>query len=121
MLVKGIGDGIFNDIRDFIYVEDPVYDEEASSAVNEQEYVTEEYTEYENETEHILTLEEVSPININIADAETLMLLPHVNQEIADKIIEFREHTEFSNEYELLLIDGLSQNEVSDMLDYITT
>ena len=121
MLVKGIGDGIFNDIRDFIYVEDPVYDEEASSAVNEQEYVTEEYTEYENETEHILTLEEVSPININIADAETLMLLPHVNQEIAEKIIEFREHTEFSNEYELLLIDGLSQNEVSDMLDYITT
>ena len=69
----------------------------------------------------ILTLEEVSPININIADAETLMLLPHVNQEIAEKIIEFREHTEFSNEYELLLIDGLSQNEVSDMLDYITT
>ncbi len=121
MLVKGIGKGIFDDIRNSIYVKDPVYNEETRSDVNEQEFVTEEYTEFENETEHIPTLEEVSPININTADAETLMLLPHIDEEMAEKIIEFREHTEFRNEYELLLIDGLSQKEVSDMLDHITT
>lgn len=112
MNVKGIGEGIFADIRDSIYVIDPVY-EKTESSVFEQET--------ETETEYIPILDELAPIDINTADMEILMLLPHVDEDIACRIIDFREHTSFSNGYELLLINGLSQNEVSDILPYITT
>lgn len=113
MNVNGIGEKIFSDIRDHIFVIDPVYDEE----VQENEDITdiEEVTEYEP------TLEELAPIDINTADIDTLMLLPHVDVDIANKIIDFREHTKFQNVYELLLIEGLSQNYVGDIVPYVTT
>lgn len=111
MNVKGIGEGIFNDIRDHIYVVDPVYDEP-------EEASPEEVQETE---EHAPTLEEVSPININTAERDVLLLLPHVDEDIADRIIDFRERTGgFKNEYELLLIDGLSRSDVGELMDYIT-
>ena len=112
MNVSDIGDGIFADIRDNIFVIDPVYDE----------FVQDETVrEDEEETEYMPTLEEIAPIDINTADIDTLMLLPHVDEDIAMKIIDFREHTQFRNVYELLLIEGLSQNMVSDIVPNVTT
>ena len=112
MKVNGIGEEIFADIRDHIFVIDPVYDEDVQEeSVQESEEVT-EYTP---------TLEELAPIDINTADIDTLMLLPHVDEDIANKIINFREHTQFRNVYELLLIEGLSQNNVGDIVPYVTT
>ena len=55
----------------------------------------------------------------DFATAEELMLLPHVDEEIAQRIIEFREKGGgFSNEYELLLIEGLSRSEASEIIKY---
>ena len=111
MNVKGIGPKIFDDIKDKIYVIDPVY--EIITATADREENTEQ-------TEHIPTLDELAPIDINTADAEILMLLPHVDEETAERIIDFRDKNGgFSNEYELLMIDGLTRNEVSDILQYI--
>lgn len=115
MNVKGIGEGIFSDIRDHIYVLYPVYDETHSDGEAETETVTEE----ETEPEYSPTLEDLAPIDINTAEAEILMLLPHVDEEIASRIIEFRNSAGFSHEYELLMIKGLSQQDVSEIIPYI--
>lgn len=115
MNVSGIGEGIFSEIRDHIYVIDPVYD------IIEEETAAAEINDNETSTEESLpTLEESAPININSADRDVLMLLPHIDEDIADRIIDFRERTGgFNSEYELLLIDGLSRNDVSEIIPYI--
>ena len=115
MNVKGIGESIFADIRDHIYVIDPIYDEQ------EEEPVIGDTPDVEQETEHVPTLEELAPININTAERDILTLLPHVDEEIADRIIDFRERAGgFRNEYELLLIDGLSRSDAAEIMEYIT-
>ena len=109
--VYGIGEKILENIRGNIYVNDPVYEEKTESVTEEQ---------HEAQTEHIPTLDEIAPIDINTADTEALMLLPHVDEETAERIIEFREKSGgFSSEYELLLIDGLTKQKVSDIMEYI--
>ena len=116
MNVSGIGQSIFSDICDFIYVVDPTYDVPDDEPAHE-----EPTTEIQEETEHIITLEEVSPININTADAELLMLLPHVDEETAANIISLREKLgRFSNTYEIMLADGITQPEAAEMQPYIT-
>ena len=119
MDVSGIGESTFTDIREHIYVVDPVY----TTAIQTEKPTNPdiEPTEEVEETEPPLTLEDVAPININTADAETLTLLPHVNEDTAEKIIELREKLErFSHTYELLYVDSLTQSEVADILGYVT-
>ena len=134
MNVHGIGEGIFYAVRDFIYVENSIYPE----IDNEQEDIPEydDEQEYDNEqegesevipeiteeipTEPPLTLEDVAPIDINSADIELLMLLPNVDEEIAAKIIELRDSIHgFSNTYELLYIEELTQDDVAEILEYV--
>ena len=60
-------------------------------------------------------------VDINTAGAEELMLLPHVDREIAEHIIRLRgELNGFGNTYELLLIDELTQKEVAEILEFVT-
>ena len=118
MNVSGIGEVTFENIREHVYVIDPVY----TTAVT-TEKPTEPHTEAaaEAETEPPLTLEDAAPININTADAETLMLLPHVNEDTAEEIVELREKLgHFSHPYELLYAESLTQPEVADILEYVT-
>jgi competence ComEA-like helix-hairpin-helix protein len=135
MNVHGIGEGIFYAVRDYIYVENPIYPE----TEYEQEYTPEydDEQEYDNEqegesevipeqvtaeilTEPSLTLEEAAPIDINSADIELLMLLPHVDDYIASKIIELRDSIHgFSHPYELLYVEGLSQDKVAEIIEYV--
>lgn len=132
MNVHGIGEGIFNSVRDYIYVENPIYPEpeieqedypvENEESEDEQEYVEDIPQEESAEilTEPPLTLGDVAPIDINSADIELLMLLPHVDEEIAGKIIELRDSIHgFSNTYELLYVDELSQEKVAEILEYV--
>ena len=73
------------------------------------------------ETTHTLTLEEAAPININTADTAELTLLPHVDAEIAEKIIELREKIGgYKNSYELLYIDELTQKQVAEIVKFVT-
>lgn len=112
MDVPGIGVGIFNNIMGHIYVENPVYPTETAQI--EPEY------EEENEVENIITLEDVMPIELNSADAELLMLLPYVDEEIAGEIIELRVSIgEFSHPYELLYVNGLTQQQVAEIVEYV--
>lgn len=116
MLVSGIGEGIFNRICNNIYVDNPVYTE-PPEPISEPETTA----ETETQTEYQRTLEEAAPININTADAEELMLLPYVTKEIAYKIIELRERIHgFSHVYELLYVEELEQNQVAEIIEFVT-
>ena len=119
MNVSGIGEATFADIREHVYVVDPIY----TTAVQTEKPTKPETepTEEVEETEPPLTLEDVAPININTADAELLVLLPHVDEDTAEEIIELRDRLgHFSNTYELLYVESLTQSEVADILEYVT-
>lgn len=117
MNVYGIGEAIFGHISGYIYVENPVYDIEEKSTEN----ITEPETFQETETEPEITLEDVAPININTAGIELLVLLPHVNEQIAQDIITLREQLHgFSDVYELLYIENLDQKQVAEMEEFVT-
>lgn len=53
-------------------------------------------------------------ININAADAETLMLLDGVGEKLAARIVAYREeHGAFSSVEELLNVDGLGEGKLN--------
>ncbi len=145
MLVKGIGEGKFNNIKDHIFVENPVYEttaateartasptkhkephtdsppEEIPPVVTDAPATEIAATEFSTQPSSGMTLEEAVPIDINTASREELMLLPHVTEEVADGIIQLRGRLHgFSNVYELLYVDGLKQNEVAEIIKFVT-
>ncbi len=131
MKVHGIGEKIFAGVRDFIYVDDPIYpvDDPVDEPAEEIEDIPYEEPQYdepqfeeetEPETEPELTLEDVAPIELNSADIELLMLLPYVDELIAEKIIELREGIHgFSHPYELLYVEELSREQVAEIIQYV--
>lgn len=126
MLVNGIGESIFSEIRENIYVDNPVYDTEMVSEPEQYIEPADEFPEEEEvpeeETENAgLTLEEAAPINLNTADVEMLMLLPYITEEYALKIIELRELIGgFSHPYEIYYIEVLEQQQVNEIVQYVT-
>lgn len=124
MNVSGIGKTTFWNICDYIYVENPVYEtediiEEIPEEITEPEIQPETFIE--TETEPLVTLEDIAPININTADIELLMFLPYVDEQIAQDIITLREQIHgFSHVYELLYVEKLAQNQVAEIVKFVT-
>ncbi|MCM1133334.1 MAG: helix-hairpin-helix domain-containing protein [Ruminococcus flavefaciens] len=102
-------------------MENPVYyqpPEEISIPDEPEPPVIEEITA--EETTAFLTLEDCVPVNLNEADIELLVLLPYVDEEIALEIIELRNNINgFSNVYELLYVDSLSDEQVREIIEYV--
>jgi competence protein ComEA len=70
---------------------------------------------------HELTLEDIAPIDLNKATKEELMLLPDVNEKTAEAILSLREGIHgFSNVYELLYVDELTQKQVAELIEFVT-
>lgn len=116
MKVSGIGESKFVAVRDYIYVIDPVYDEDVPGTA----YEPKEEPQVQEETVHIPTLEEIAPIDLNTASKEELMLLPYVDETIAERIISFREQAGgFSHPYELLYIEGLNRDKTALIVGYV--
>lgn len=129
MCVSGIGEAKFSQIKDYIFVENPVYPQPETEPATEPEIAPDDIIEDISDEEfiepteeaHELTLEEIAPININTAEIDELMLLPYVDEEIAERIIALRyEITVFHNVYEILLVEGLSKSQCSEIIEYIT-
>ncbi|MDE5556897.1 MAG: helix-hairpin-helix domain-containing protein [Ruminococcus sp.] len=120
MNVYGIGEAKFENIRDYIYVQNPVYYvEEVPEEIPEPETEPEFFQEEEPPTE--ITLADIAPININTASIEELILLPNVNEQIAQDIITLRESIGgFSHVYELLYIEKLEQKQVAELEEFVT-
>lgn len=121
MKVKGIGEVTFSEISEFIYVDSPSYDEpETTSSQPETTESLSEEASVTQTTEHVPTLEECAPINLNTAVVEELILLPHIDEENALRIIDIRERIGgYSHIYEILLIDTITQAQANEILPYI--
>lgn len=150
MNVDGIGEKIFLKIHDSIYVKNPVYvttfkNTSTTTKIAATTVTTADVTSIltsavitetslppptesisavtETTTEEITVspLEEAAPININTADIETLCLLPHVDEKIAEKIIELKNKINvFSHPYELLYVEELTRKQVAEIIEYVT-
>lgn len=120
MNVYGIGSAKFENIRSYIYVQNPVYyTEEVQEEIPVSETEPEIIPEEESPTE--ITLADIAPININTASIEELILLPNVNEQIAQDIITLREQLHgFSHIYELLYVEKLEQKDIAEMEKFVT-
>lgn len=124
--VSGIGEKKLAGIYDFIFVENETYD-----IPDDTSEVFEEYEEQPEESEETIgtefieeTTEETSEniiVNLNTAEKDDLMKLPYVDEQIADDIIELRETIEyFSHPYELLMVESLNQEQVAEIIKFVT-
>lgn len=60
------------------------------------------------------------PIDINLANAEELMLIDGVGSVTAEKIISYRNmHGYYSNYTQLLNVDGIGEKKLDNLMDYI--
>lgn len=61
-------------------------------------------------------------ININMAGAEQLQLLPRIGPALADRIIEFREaNGPFASVDELVAVKGIGESSLANLKPYVTT
>lgn len=123
--VSGIGDKLFQKICADIYVDDPVYPEENDAPEDIpddpwEEPSPEELPEESEPAEPERRLEDCIPIELNTADAETLMLLPYVDSDTAEHIIRTREQIGgFSHVFELLICGDLTEEQLEEILQYV--
>ncbi|MBO5324426.1 MAG: helix-hairpin-helix domain-containing protein [Oscillospiraceae bacterium] len=61
-------------------------------------------------------------VNINTADAALLQTLPGIHEELANRIILYRQaHGSFATVGDLVQVEGIGTELLRDILDYITT
>ncbi|HAP79203.1 MAG TPA: hypothetical protein DCQ78_03355 [Ruminococcus sp.] len=138
--VSGIGEKKLEKIYDFIFVENESYDEPDnfdSEIFNEPEIYDDndynnheqsEETDFSDEQNSVpktepteITTEEFILINLNTALKEDFMKLPYVDENIADDIIELRNMIQyFSHPYELLMVESLTQQQVAEIIKFVT-
>ncbi len=130
MNVNGIGEKTFYNIKNHIYVETPVYSVETctpTEVVTEavQEPYTEEYpiieTQPVEETEYTEVPTSVNPFyfDLNTVTSQELICIPEIDTELANNIIELRTSIKyFSNVYELLYVEGMSDEKFIKVRDY---
>jgi len=130
--VDGIGEAKLAGIYDFIFVENEIYiSDDIPESCDESEVYeepTEEYTEYyeeysepEQTTEVTENASENIMINLNTASKEDLIKLPYVDESIADDILKLRDTIQyFSHPYELLMVESLSQEQIAEIINFVT-
>lgn len=136
--INGIGSAKLEKFRSFLYVEGDtgIADEPQNNDDSDyqQNYDVPDDNQYENNYDNdIQTEEQTQPpqetvpenteipmVELNSATAEDFMKLPGIDEEMAYKIIEFREKIQyFSHPYELLYIDGMTEKMLSGAIDYM--
>lgn len=136
--INGIGNAKLEKFRSFLYVEGDtgLADEPKNNDNNDyqQNYDIPDDNSYENNYDNdVQTEEQTQPpqetvpenteipmVELNSATAEDFMKLPGIDEEMALKIVEFRERIQyFSHPYELLYIDGMTEKILSGAIDYM--
>ena len=77
------------------------------------------------ETERAAPIEEVrpdpSPVNLNAADAEALTALPGIGEELAARIVQYREeHGPFETVEDLTEVSGIGQGKLAALEGLVT-
>ena len=137
--INGIGEAKLEKFRSFLYVEGDTgfVDEPQNNDGNDyqEDYNTPDDNSHDdNNNNDILDEEQTQPpveetfpedteipmVELNSATAEDFMKLPGIDEEMAYKIVEFREKIQyFSHPYELLYIDGMTEKILSGAIDYM--
>lgn len=118
MNVYGVGEKIFDKIRNNIYVDAPYSPDKENENSDIPHEESSSNTNLPNEIP--LTLDDVAPIELNSADKDLLLYLPYVDENIADLIIALREDINgFSSVYELLYLEELSDEQVAEIAKYV--
>lgn len=136
--INGIGSAKLEKFRSVLYVEGDtgIADEPQNNDDDyQQNYDVPDDNQYEDnyDDNDIQTEEQTQPpqeitpenteipmVELNSATAEDFMKLPGIDEEMAYKIIEFREKIQyFSHPYELLYIDGMTEKMLSAAIDYM--
>jgi competence protein ComEA len=112
--INGIGESKMNTIMEYTYIENEDLNYGQEVAQNEQYADNQAYEEYP--TGNTVQF----PINLNTATFEELCAIPNVNETIAQDILNL--HNEigyFSNTYELLYCESISEQLLSEIEGYI--
>lgn len=129
--VEGIGEIKLEKFSSFLYVEDETeyYPNDVQEYDGDKQDIQEVDRDnqdiYENEPVEISEETQIPEIEIpetemNSASADDFMKLPGIDEEMALKIVEFREKIQyFSHPYELLYIDGMSKKMLSGIIEYL--
>lgn len=133
--VTGIGEKTLAKFREYLYVEggneintEPQQTNpptiETPSVLKETPQPTE--TPKENHTSEVEQTEipskeiEILHLDMNKASVEEFATLPGIDIELAKSIVELREKIQyFSHPYELLYVDGMTENKLNAILQYI--
>lgn len=132
MNVNGIGKKTFFNIKDHIYVENPVYPADIDPYVPEQTYqdpvfnnepvVQTAEPSQDNTQENLLSTENETRellFNLNTVTREELLLIPDMDEKTADSIISLRTSIKyFSNTYELLYAEEMSEAKLKKIISY---
>lgn len=125
--INGIGESKMNTIMEYTYIENEIleYNQEPENE-SPQEFINNEngYPQ-ENNIYEDTPIEEPQPniefpINLNTATLEELCYIPNVDKTIAQEILNLRDTIQYySNPYELLYIDSISESFLSDIIQYV--
>ena len=73
------------------------------------------------ETERTVPVEEASPVNLNTADPEALASLPGIGEELAGRIVRYREeHGPFETVEALTEVSGIGQGKLAALEGFVT-
>lgn len=126
--IDGIGEVKMNTIMEYTYIEnedfnyndnleDPTYN-------SEQYYIENNYIDnntLEEYYEEPIVTESPYPINLNDATIDDLMLIPNMTLKVAQEILNLRDSIQhYSNPYELLYINEISEKYLSEIIEYIS-
>ena len=137
--INGIGEAKLEKFRSFLYVEGDTgfVDEQQNNDGNDyqEDYNTPDDNSHDDNNNNDIPDEEqtqppveetfpedteIPMVELNSATAEDFMKLPGIDEEMAYKIVEFREKIQyFSHPYELLYIDGMTEKILSGAIDYM--
>ncbi|HAS78267.1 MAG TPA: hypothetical protein DCS38_00705 [Ruminococcus sp.] len=137
--INGIGEAKLEKFRSFLYVEGDTgfVDEPQNNDGNDyqEDYNTPDDNSHDDNNNNDIPDEEqtqppveetfpedteIPMVELNSATAEDFMKLPGIDEEMAYKIVEFREKIQyFSHPYELLYIDGMTEKILSGAIDYM--
>lgn len=105
--VEGIGNSKLAVILPYVYVD--------TYLLPPQEETLFTFTEIETTTEIV-----IPRVNVNICEKYELMQLPGIDEELAERIIDFRDTIGgYLKIEELILVDGMTNEKLSAILDYV--
>lgn len=120
--IDGIGESRMNTIMQYTYIEneDLNYGQEVSQNNYQEETKNVDNNSNNYSPENYPKDTDYYPLDLNTATFEELSNVPNLNEVLAQDIINLRQNIgQFSNTYELLYVDGISESTLTQLEEYI--